>query len=411
MSFLFEYQRDAVKKMKNGCVLCGKVGSGKSRTGLTYYYCCECGGVVDGLKKGYKQDIVPMRTPKSLYIITTARKRDTHEWEEELKPFMLSIEQQVLDTTYAGRMSIVIDSWNNIKKYAEVKNAFFLFDEQRVVGYGMWTKAFLKIAKSNHWILLSATPGDTWLDYMPVFIANGFYKNKTEFITRHVVMSYHGSYPKLERYLDQGILQSHRNDILIEMDYQNDHQTHKETLIAEYDKALYKTVLKDRWDPYENKPIENASALCFLLRKICNSDSSRIELIRSLQQKHPRIIIFYNYNHELDLLRETDFRVPTAEWNGQKHEPIPDSDEWLYFVQYNSGSEGWNCTKTNAIIFYSQNYSYKLMTQAAGRIDRLTSPYKDLYYYYIRSNSSIDFAINKALSKKKNFNESSFTDF
>lgn len=411
MSFLYDYQLDAVRKMRNGSVLCGKVGSGKSRTGLVYYYCRECGGIVDGFKKGYSVDILPMKDPKDLYIITTARKRDTHEWEDELTPFLLSVNQNVLDSIYAGRVHIHIDSWNNIKKYENAENSFFIFDEQRVVGYGAWTKAFLKITKANRWILLSATPGDTWLDYMPVFIANGFYKNKTDFINQHVVISYHGSYPKIERYLEQGVLQSYRNQILVDMDYQNTNVSHTEYLIADYDIDIYKRTLKDRWNVFDNEPIRNASDLCFLLRKICNSDSSRIDILKELLKKHDRLIVFYNFNHELDIFRSTDFEVSTAEWNGQKHEPIPDTDKWIYFVQYYSGSEGWNCTETNAIVFYSQNYSYKLTTQAAGRIDRLNTPYKDLYYYYIRSNSSIDVAIYKALKKKKNFNESSFLTF
>ena len=411
MSFLDDYQLDAVRKMKNGSVLCGKVGSGKSRTGLAYYYCRECGGIVDGLEKGYDIDILPMKEPRDLYIITTARKRDTHEWEDELTPFILSTNQNALDSVYSGRVHIYIDSWNNIKKYDAVKNAFFIFDEQRVVGYGAWTKAFLKIAKFNRWILLSATPGDTWLDYMPLFIANGFYKNKTEFMNQHVVVSYRGSYPKIERYLDQGILQQHRNQILVDMDYQNNHVFHTKYLIAGYDIDIYKKTLKDRWNPFDNEPVRNVSDLCFLLRKICNSDKSRIDILQELLKRHDRIIVFYNFNHELDIFRSTDFGVPTAEWNGQKHEPIPDTDKWMYFVHYISGSEGWNCTKTNAIVFYSQSYSYKLTKQAAGRIDRRNTPFKDLYYYYIRSNSSIDIAIYKALKKKENFNESSFLSF
>lgn len=411
MSFLYDYQLDAVKKLRNGSVLCGKVGSGKSRTSLVYYFCRECGGIVDGLEKGYNYDILPMQQPKDLYIITTARKRDTHEWESELEPFLLNKNQHVLDTTYAGRVHIYIDSWNNIKKYEDATNSFFIFDEQRVVGYGTWTKAFLKIAKHNRWILLSATPGDTWLDYMPVFIANGFYKNKTDFMNQHVVMSYHGSYPRLERYLDQGILQMHRNQILVDMDYQNSNRLHYETLISSYDQETYKKIMKDRWNVFEEKPISNASDLCFLLRRVCNSDPSRIDILKTLLSKHDRLIVFYNFNHEIDILREADFGVPIAEWNGHKHEPIPETDRWIYFVQYTSGSEGWNCTKTNAIAFYSQSYSYKLTTQAAGRIDRLNTPYKDLYYYYLRSSSSIDVAIYKALKKKKNFNESSFATF
>ena len=206
--FLYDYQKDAINRMSNGCILNGGVGSGKSRTAL-YYYFTKQGGSVD-------KEFIPMNKPKDLYIITTARKRDTFEWEGELSSFLMSTDEK--QTKRYGN-KIIVDSWNNIKKYAEVKNSFFIFDEQRVIGYGAWTKAFLKIAKSNEWILLSATPGDTWSDYIPVFIANGFYKNKTEFIREHVVYSRFSKYPKIDRYLNTGKLIRLRNKILVDMDF------------------------------------------------------------------------------------------------------------------------------------------------------------------------------------------------
>ena len=383
-------QLDAMDKMKNGCILCGSVGSGKSRTALAYYYTKVCGCELDS-------DIPPTNL-KDLYIITTAKKRDTYEWEKELEPFGIDTQ------------NVRIDSWNNIKKYTNVMGAFFLFDEQRVVGYGAWTKAFLRITKLNKWVLLSATPGDTWLDYIPVFIANGFYKNKTEFIQRHVIYSRYTQYPKVDKYLNTGRLLKLRQSILVNIDYKKETQQHHFPIIAQYDKDLYKFVTKNRWDIYSNEPIQNISGLCYLLRKIVNSDPSRIEEVEKIVREYPKVIIFYNFDYELELLREMGDRIGcyTAEWNGHKHQPIPSCSEWIYLVQYTAGSEGWNCVDTNAIIFYSQNYSYKTMVQAAGRIDRRNTPFSDLYYYHVKSNSSIDIAIANALNKKKKFNERGF---
>ena len=51
------------------------------------------------------------------------------------------------------------------------------------------------------------------------------------------------------------------------------------------------------------------------------------------------------------------------------------------------------------------------MAQAAGRIDRLNSPYRDLYYYHLKSRSGIDIAISKALGQKKQFNERKFVNW
>lgn len=393
---LYDYQLDAIKRMKNGCILCGGVGSGKSRTSLAYYYLEQGGKIVP-------KDYIPMTNPKDLYIITTARKRDTKEWEGELSPFLLSTNPEV--NYYKN--TIVIDSWNNIKKYANVTGAFFIFDEQRVVGSGAWVKAFLKIAKHNRWILLSATPGDTWTDYIPVFVANGFYKNKTEFIGEHVVYSRFSKFPKIDKYIGTGKLLKHRNDILIDMDFKRPTVSHHSDAYVKYDIEKYKTVMRTRWDPYKNEPIQQASGLCYVLRRIVNEDEARQVALLEIFENHPKLVIFYNFDYELDILKEICYgnKVEIAEWNGHKHQPIPTSKSWVYLVQYTAGCEGWNCITTDTIVFYSQNYSYKVMQQAAGRIDRLNTPFKDLYYYHLKSRSGIDLAISKALSEKKQFNE------
>ena len=395
---LRDYQLDAVKRMKNGCILCGGVGSGKSRTALAYYY-KEQGGILGS------DHYIEMKNPKDLYIITTARKRDTLEWEEELAPFLLTTHTK--DSFYYNH-KVVVDSWNNIEKYKEVSDSFFIFDEQRVVGSGAWVKAFLRIAKTNNWILLSATPGDTWQDYIPVFIANGFYKNRTAFKDEHIVMSWvNGKYPKIDRYLRVGHLIKLRNSILVNMDFKRETKSHHEDIYVQYDIAKYKEVSRSRWDPYKNEPIANASELCYVWRKIVNSDVSRQIALMELFEKHPKMIIFYNFDYELDILKNLYYgcNVEIAEWNGHKHQPIPNSDTWVYLVQYTAGAEGWNCITTDTIVFYSQNYSYKIMKQSAGRTDRLNTPFKDLYYYHLKSRSGIDLAISRALSEKRNFNE------
>ena len=381
--------------MSNGCILNGGVGTGKSRTGLYYYFKENGGSIVDCY--------VPMKNPQDLYIITTAMKRDKNEWEGELANYHMSLSPEV--NRYDNK--IVVDSWNNIKKYIDVKDAFFIFDEQRVVGSGAWVKSFLKIVKSNNWILLSATPGDTWSDYIPVFLANGFYKNKTEFIREHAVYSRYSKFPKIERYVNTGRLIRLRNRVLVDMDYTRHTIPHHEDIFVSYDVTKYKEVMKSRWDPYRNEPIQQASGLCYILRRIVNEDESRQIAVMRLAEDHPRMIIFYNFDYEREILLNLYYGegVKIAEWSGHAHQPIPESEKWIYLVQYTAGCEGWNSVKTDTIVFYSQNYSYKVVTQAAGRIDRLNTPFIDLYYYHIRSRSGIDLAISKALKEKKQFNE------
>lgn len=395
---LYDYQTNAIKRMKNGCILCGGVGSGKSLTSLAYYY-KEQGGSLELHSK--------MKNPKDLYIITTARKRDTLEWDGEIANFGMSTNPEA--NGYSNK--IVIDSWNNIKKYKDVHSAFFIFDEQRVVGSGAWVKSFLNIARKNDWILLSATPGDTWSDYIPVFIANGFYKNKTEFIHQHVVYNPRVKFPKIDRYLETGRLIRFRNSILVDMDFKRQTVSHHEDVYVRYDISKYKDAGKLRWDPFKNEPIRDASGLCYVWRRIVNEDVSRQVALLEIFEDHPKIIVFYNFNYELDILKgmfDGIRNVEVAEWNGHKHQPIPEGSSWVYLVQYNAGAEGWNCIKTDTIVFFSQNYSYKIMQQASGRIDRLNTPFRDLYYYHLKTRSGIDLAISQALKTKQNFNEGKF---
>lgn len=402
---LRDYQLAAIQNMKTGCILNGGVGSGKSLTSLSYYY-MQNGGSEIFLTGGKHKK---MKDPKDLYIITTARKRDTMEWEGELSHFLLSTNPD----TSAYKNKVIVDSWNNVKKYKEVKGAFFIFDEQRVVGSGEWVKSFLKIAKSNEWILLSATPGDTWNDYIPVFIANGFYKNKSEFLREHAVFARYSKFPKVEKWMGTGKLNRYRRMILVDMKFQRKTEQHHEDVYVDYNITTYKDVMKSRWDIYKQEPIVNAGGLCYTLRRLVNSDPSRSAKLLDIFKQHPKMIVFYNFDYELDILKNLNYgkNVTVAEWNGHKHEPTPTKGKWVYLVQYTAGAEGWNCISTDTIVFYSQNYSYKIMHQSAGRIDRLNTPFEDLYYYHLKTRSSIDISISRAIKEKKNFNEKGFANF
>lgn len=399
---LFAHQEEALGRMHNGCILNGGVGSGKSLTSIAYYYTEQGGEIIDGL-------LVPPceGESKDLYIITTAQKRDKKEWESELIKFDIDVRK---DGYNVLKNKIVIDSWNNISKYKDVENAFFIFDEQRVVGYGCWTQAFLNIASHNEWILLSATPGDCWMDYLSVFIANGYYKNKSDFLRKHVVFSRFAKYPKVERYINEARLNRYRRDILVKMDFNRHTVPHHTWLNCNYDKGEYDIIKKKRWNIYKNKPIETAGEYCLCLRRCVNSSVDRQIKLLDILDEHPKALIFYSFDYELDILKSLLDKCgyEYAEWNGHKHQPIPMGDKWVYLVEYVAGCEGWNCLSCDTMIFYSQNYSYKVMVQASGRIDRANTPFTDLYYYHFKSDSDIDAGISKALKRKKKFNEKDF---
>lgn len=391
---LADHQRKAVASLHNGSILTGGVGTGKTRVAMRYYIEKEIG--------------------KDVIVITTAKKRDSFDWEEEAQ-------RHGVGTTPNGTFHgvLTVDSWNNIWKYIDAAGAFFIFDEQRVVGSGKWVRAFLKITKKNRWILLSATPGDTWLDYIPVFVANGFYANKTDFMREHVVFSRYSKYPKVEKYIGVNRLVKHRNALLVDMPYERHTRRIFHDVPVEHDPKLFDRVVKDRWHIYEDRPLKDISELFIVARKNVNSHPSRIKAVRKLMEQHPRLVVFYNFDYELEALRglaeeptstsaslkDATTRVVVAEWNGHKHEPLPTTERWIYLVQYTAGAEGWNCTETDTVIFYSLNYSYRIFEQCQGRIDRMDTRFVDLHYYLLKSSSMIDKVIWKALKVKQNFNE------
>ena len=434
MVALKPHQQKAVDELSDGKILLGGVGSGKTHTALAYY-----------MKEHSNKDV---------YVITTARKRDDLDWQETAAAFGVGKR----DGTVAGELTV--DSWNNIAKYAGISGAFFIFDEQRLVGKGAWVKTFLALAKKNRWILLSATPGDTWMDYCPVFIANGFYKNRTDFVRRHVVYNQYTKFPSIDRYVDTGVLVRRRKQVIVHMPYFRRTTRHIQTVTVSHDQDLFERVKEQRWNIYEDRPIKDVGELFRVMRKLVNSDRSRLDALQMLMDQHPKLIVFYNFDYELEMLRTfltdiqsststsetlsgteslktstTDGRLtrsctssstkptgteqtqPTkpgapyleiAEWNGHKHEEVPDGDRWVYLVQYTAGSEAWNCITTDAMVFFSLTYSYKVFEQCQGRIDRLNTPFKDLYYYVLRSPTFIDGAIWRSLMAKRDFNERKF---
>jgi hypothetical protein len=381
---LHPHQTEAVGKLASGKILRGDVGTGKSLVAVAYY--------------------MKVEADTDVYVITTAKKRDSLDWEREFAKFGVGRE---LDGTTAGRLTV--DSWNNLSRYRNVENAFFILDEQRLVGSGGWSQEFLRLAKRNRWILLTATPGDTWLDYISVFVANGFYKNRTEFKRDHVVYSPYSKFPKVDHYTGVGKLVRLRNQLLVEMPYERKTIRNNIILPVDYDKPKFDKCWKDRWNPFQNKPARNIAEMFLVLRRITSTSPSRLDTVRTLLKTHPRLIVFYNFDYELEMLRKLCGEVAVSEWNGHNHQAIPETDSWVYLVQWAAGAEGWNCVSTNAMVFYSLTYSYKMWHQGHGRIDRLNTPHIGLFYYTLMSNSFIDRAIKKALDSKKSFNEKKFS--
>lgn len=383
---LMDHQKAAIEHLGNGKILWGGVGSGKSATVLAYY--------------------TEKERPRDIYVITTAKKRDSLDWEEEAAKFSIGTETFLHEEAYKNHYGILtVDSWNNIKNYEGIKDAFFVFDEQRVVGYGAWVKSFLKIAKANHWVLLSATPGDNWLDYAPVFIANGYYKNITDFKFKHVLYEPFYKYPKIRGYIGESVLEKRRNEVLVEMPYMKHTKRVINYLDVGHDQEKCEIVRKRRWNPLIDQPIKDAAEMFRVTKKIVYSDPSRLEMIRKLMTCHPKLIVFYNFNFELEILRTLQDELEVGEWNGHRKDPVPEGDKWVYLVQYQSGAEGWNCTETDAMVLYSLTYSYKNYVQSMGRIDRLDTPFDILYYYVLVSNIWLDRGVKRALDEKRSFNE------
>lgn len=397
---LYPHQLKAVEELSDGKVLVGGVGTGKTITSLVYFYTKVMGGELN------KPETIT--NPMDLYIFTTARKRDELDWQRDCAKLAMTKDRDAS----IHRIKVTVDSYNNIKNYKDLNSSFIILDEQRMVGTGAWVKAFLKMAKRNRWIMLSATPGDKWEDYIPLFIANGFVKNITEFRQNHIVYAPYSKFPKVERYIGVGKLIKWRRELLVDMPYLRHTTRHIHPVVCDHDKDLMKVVMEKRWHPFEKRPLRDMAEMFGMMRRIAYSDPSRkSQVIDLVKNNHPRLIVFYNFDYELEILRtiaEDMPDLPIAEWNGHKHEQVPSGDSWLYLVQYVAGAEAWNCVETDAICFYSQTYSYRNFEQAQGRIDRLNTPFKDLHYYSLVSTSQIDRAITNALKAKQSFNEKDF---
>lgn len=383
-------QFEACGKLKNGSILMGGVGSGKTFTSI-FWAASQYGASF------FTKD-------KPLIVITTAMKRDLIELGKDKPDWQSSLEA-------CGITNYIVDSWQNIEKYQHITDSVFIFDEQRVVGYGKWGKAFIRTCwKNNKWILLSATPGDVWMDYMTIFIANKFYRNKTDFTSRHVVWDPYVKFPKVKKYIGTAVLEKYRNQIVVPMEDDRDTTRHRDYLYAEYDAVMLKDLADTRWNPFTDEPILNIAEYTQLVRRIVNTSQDRIRLAEKYITEHDKTIVFYNFNYELEILRDICERnnLLYKEWNGNKHEHIPQEDSWVYLVQYTAGAEGWNCITTDNILFYSVNYSYRKMEQAEGRIDRSNTPFKDLYYIYLTSLAKVDKDILKAVKDKKRFTEAAW---
>lgn len=399
---LDQNQLDAVERLENGKILRADTGSGKTRTAIAYYYLKVCKGNIKINGKGSLED---MKTPRDLFVITTAKNRDDKSWIKELAEFRIYEDSEFNPSS----INVTVDSWNNISKYKKVFGAFFIFDEQRLVGSGAWVRAFYNIARKNQWILLTATPGDNWKDYIPVFVANGFYRNKTDFNNHHAIMNPYIR-GKVDDYIHTARLVRLREQLIVNMEDMRDAVEHHISIWCDYDRMTYRTIRVKRWDPYTDEPIASIATLCNLERMVSNKDPSRIVELTKLLEAHPTAIIFYNFDYELEIITDllTKMQLPFTQWNGHKHEKILTGDNWFYVVQYQAACEAWNCITTNVIIFYSQNYSYRITKQSEGRINRKNTMFKDLYYYHLRSHSPIDMAIKRSLAEKKDFNEKTY---
>ena len=375
---LYPEQEKALEQLHNGSILVGGVGSGKSVVAASYW--------------------LRAHPDKQLVVITTAAKRDSMEWGKDIA---------LAGGYYPERFTIA--SWNTIDRFVKHKGCFFIFDEQHVSGGGKWGSTFLKITKHNHWILLSATPGDVWMDFANVFIANGFFKNKTQFYNEHVVWDPFTTYPRVKKYVNEGRLERMRRSLYVDIELERKTVRYHSDIRVQYDKERYDTAVKTRFNPYRNEPITHAGSLCYVLRRIVNESAHRIAAAIPIVEQYERLIIFYNFDYELEQLRTLAYLTGREHYerNGHRHDPLPEGREWIYLVQYNA-SEGWNCVTTNAVLFYSLSYSWRSMEQAEGRIDRLNTAYVYLRYYTIISDSPIDKAIRLALSRKKVFNERAF---
>lgn len=175
----------------------------------------------------------------------------------------------------------------------------------------------------------------------------------------------------------------------------------------------YKKFMKDRVIKIDDKELTGDSTLSKRLyaRMLCSAYSKDkiSRLIDLVNSTSDRVIIFYNFNTELEALRKVLFDRPISIVNGQAKnlKAYENNDNSVTLIQYQAGAMGLNLQKANRIIYFSLPERSELFEQSKARICRIGQE-KQCYYHIMMCRKSVEEKIYECLLMRKDYTDELF---
>ena len=280
---------------------------------------------------------------------------------------------------------------------------------------------FILSLKPSHTILLSGTPTDGKYEFLYSQLRLlGWKITKTAYYNRYIkteLRSYGGPMfrvvtgyknvselkAKLKEY---GAVFAKAEEVI---------KLPEKTFIKEYSTVSsdYKKFMKDRIIKIDDKELTGDSTLSKRLyaRMLCSAYSKDkiSRLIDLVNSTSDRVIIFYNFNTELEALRKVLFDRPISIVNGQIKDlkAYENNDNSVTLIQYQAGAMGLNLQKANRIIYFSLPERSELFEQSKARICRIGQE-KQCYYHIMMCHKSVEEKIYECLLMRKDYTDELF---
>lgn len=280
---------------------------------------------------------------------------------------------------------------------------------------------FILSLKPSHTILLSGTPTDGKYEFLYSQLRLlGWKITKTAYYNRYIkteLRSYGGPMfrvvtgyknvselkAKLKEY---GAVFAKAEEVI---------KLPEKTFIKEYSTVSsdYKKFMKDRIIKIDDKELTGDSTLSKRLyaRMLCSAYSKDkiSRLIDLVNSTSDRVIIFYNFNTELEALRKVLFDRPISIVNGQVKDlkAYENNDNSVTLIQYQAGAMGLNLQKANRIIYFSLPERSELFEQSKARICRIGQE-KQCYYHIMMCHKSVEEKIYECLLMRKDYTDELF---
>lgn len=400
MSKLYDFQTKAVEQLIGG----------------KHFIIAGCGAGKTAIALVWAEQKQRQTGKQRLLVVTTASKSKTGDFENELLEWCTPAFSNTLES-----MSVV--SWHKLAAWVKanicnIGRYIVIFDEVQRGSAGVSSgmgKAFLKITgKTRDWAAFTGTPGDTWLKFYPYFTSCNLVSGKTRFLDEYANVQTYKGYPEIVGWRNEERLKKMWAQISYAPDTEKvmselPEQTHK--VITFKKPASYNKILKTRTNE-DGEFLDTAGALCAELRRQCFTKDKQEWIKDFVEGLESGCVFFYNFIKTGDMLEEIIGKaLPKGAkiWRiDGKHHDIPTADTIgdhdMVLCQWQSGSEALNLQFLHYWCSVEACYSYSTSIQARGRIRRLGQKMPQ-FYYYLKTEYTIEDAVYEALKTKSDFAE------